>query len=519
MGQTTELKLGKIEDLESEVVRRPEPPVRRGRNGKGLSRRWKIALIIVGALVLIGLVIGGIVWSRRGVVAVQSGKVQREDLSSIVTANGTIKPPTQNFASVNSNSFGKITDIYVKEGDHVKKGQVLMRTEDVQQSANVQAQEAALKTARADVAANEAAVQSAQAALKTAQADLAQAQAKFQQAQDDFKRGQQLYKDQLIAKQVFDQRLSDFQVAEASVQSAQARVVQAKAQYQQAVYNRDMAAARIAQNQAQLVGMKDARDKTIYTSPLDGIVTSLPVHVGENVVLGIQNAPGSNLFQVSDLSIITAEVNVDETDIINVKLGQPAEVLIDAIPNKTFKGHVTEIGQTAVSSTTGATSTTTGAPQEEAKDFKVVVTLDDPPSGLRPGLSATAKVTTATRKDVVAIPIQALTIRTRKELEEANKKPQQAGVAVAANLTSSAAKDKEKEELQGVFMIKNGRAVFVPVETGIMGTTDVEITKGLEPGQEIVTGSYQVLRTLRTDTKIKVDNTKGGPGAGSPSGS
>ena len=507
MGQTTELNIGKIEQTEAE----PLPTRRAGspQNGKK-PRSWKKPLLIsLGALALVILVVGGIIWSKRGVVAVQTGKVLKQDLSSIVTASGEIKPPAESFASVNANSFGKITEILVKEGDHVKKGQLLMRTEDVQQSASVDAQQAAIKTAQADSAASEAAVQSAAAALRTAEADLAQADARLRQAKDDYMRGQELFKDQLIAKQVFDQRLSDYQVAQATLQSSQARVSQAKAQYQQAVYNRDMAGTRVAQNRATLLGLQDARDKTIYTSPLDGIITSLPVHVGENVVLGIQNSPGSLLFQVSDLSVITAEVKVDETDIVNVKLGQPAEVQIDAIPDKKFKGRVTKLGQSAIGRTSGQTVSSSTTSTEEAKDFVVQVTLDDPPPGLRPGLSATAKITTATRKDATTIPIQALTIRTRGELEAAEKAQQKnKGAAMAATSDANATakqKEKEKEEIQGVFVLKDGKAVFQKVETGIMGTTDIEIVKGLNPGQEIVTGSYQVLRTLKSGTKVKVE--------------
>jgi HlyD family secretion protein len=474
-------------------------------------KQWKKTALIIGAIsVLTGLVIGGIVWSKRGTISVQAGRVTREELSSIVTASGQIKPPPENYASVNANSFGKIIQLLVKEGEHVKKGQLLLRTEDIQQLANVDAQKAALKTEEADADAMDAAVQSASAALRTAEADLGQAQAKFGQTRDDYGRGQQLLKDKLIAQQVFDQRRSDYQVAGSAVQSAEARINQAKAQYQQAVFNRNMAKARIAQNQAQLVGMIDARDKTIYRSPLDGIVTSLPVHLGENVVPGIQNQPGSVLFQVSDLSVITAEVKVDETDIVNVKLDQPAEITIDAFPNKFFRGHVTEIGQSAVNATTGqttTTATTTGnSSTEEAKDFKAVVTLDNPPPGLRPGLSTTAKITTATRHNAIAVPIQALTIRTRRELAEGQNGQKGKGQALAATALSETGSDRErsKEELQGVFTIRNGRAVFLPVETGIMGVTDAEIVKGLQPGDEIVTGSYQVLRTLKSNAKVKV---------------
>ena len=382
-------------------------------------KKWKkVTLAVIGIVAFLSLAIGGVVWSRRGVVTVQTGKVQREDLAQIVTANGEVKPVEQNQANVNANSMGKITEILVKEGDHVTKGQLLMRTEDVQQAASVEAQQAAVTTSQADLAAQEANVLSTKAALETAQADLAQAIAKQNQATDNFKRGQELFKAQLLSQQDFDTRLSDYRVAQTSKDSAEAKVAQAKAQYQQALSNRDSARAHVGQSKAQLLGYENQLDQTVYNSPLDGYITSLPVHVGENVVPGIQNTTGSLLYQVSNLSIMTAEVKVDETDIPNVKLGQTAEVLIDAYPNKTFKGHVTQIGESAVGRTTGTTSGATATSSEEAKDFKVVVVIDDPPPGLRPGLSATAKITTATRQNAVAVPIQAVTVRMRRELED-----------------------------------------------------------------------------------------------------
>jgi HlyD family secretion protein len=504
VAQVTELELGRITSPEgaNETSGAPSWP----RNGKGMKSRKKMTLAIVGAVALVGLVAGGIIWSKGGVVTVQTIKVTRQDLAAIVTASGEIKPPTANLANVNANSFGKITDIFVKEGDTVKKGQLLLKTEAVQATANIDAQQAALNTAKSDVEGSEAAVQSAAASLKTSQADLQTAQANLARAQGDFDRGTDLLRDKLIAQQVFDQRLNDFKVAQANVDGAQARVAQAKAQLQQSTFNRDMARARVAQNQATLVGLLDARDKTIYASPLDGIVTSLPVHVGENVVPGIQNAVGSLLYQVSDLAVITAEVKVDETDIVNVKLGQPAEVTIDAIPTKTFKGKVTEIGQSAVGRTSGVTTGTSTSTTEEAKDFKVVVTLDDPPPGLRPGLSTTAKITTATRQNAVTIPIQALTVRTRRQLEE-EERGAKGKVQAATSQPTTSAKDKGKEEVQGAFQLKDGRAVFVPLESGIMGQSDVEVLKGVQPNEEIVSGPFSVLRTLKNHTKVKVDNS------------
>jgi HlyD family secretion protein len=526
MAQMTEVRPGKIEGSEFEALESPGKPV--PRNGKKMKRsKKKIVLLIVGAVALVGLVAGGIAWSKRGVVTVQTGKVVRQDLKAIATASGEIKPPSTKFANVNANSYGKIVEIHVKEGDQVKKGQFLLRTESVQQEADVKGQEAALLTAQADVQGAESAVQAAAAALRTAQAELQQAQANSERARDDFARGEQMLADQLMAQQVFDQRRNEHEVAAANLEAAQARVSQAQALHQQALHSRDMSRARVEQGRASLTRARDIRSKTEYYSPLDGILTSLPVHEGENVVPGIQNQPGSLLYQVSDLSVITAEVKVDETDIVNVKLGQEADVAIDAIPEKTFKGEVTEIGQSAIGRTSGLTSGQSSATSEEAKDFKVVVTIKDPPPGLRPGLSTTAKIVTATRENAVTVPIQALTIRMRRDLEakeKENKVTSAAKAATAAPPTESKpdadkkedGKDREKEELQGIFAVRNGRAVFVPVETGIMGSKDVEVVKGLEAGQEIITGSYKVLRTLKPDTKVKIDNKVGEPGGGVP---
>jgi HlyD family secretion protein len=506
VAQATGLELGRTTSPEGAKEASGAPS--RPRNGKGKKSRKKMILLIVGAVALVGLVAGGIIWSKGGVVTVQTTKVARQDLAAIVTASGEIKPPTADLANVNASSMGKITEIDVKEGDSVKKGQLLLKTEAVQANASVDMQKAALATTKSDVEGLAAAVQSAAAALKTSQANVQTAQANLVRAQQEFKRGEDLLRDKLIAENEFDTRLNNVKVAQATLDGNQAQVVQAKAQLQQATYNLDSARARVAQAEANLVSAVDVRDKTIYTSPLDGIVTSLPVHVGENVVPGVQNTVGSLLYQVSDLAVITAEVKVDETDIVNVKLGQPAEVTIDAIPNKTFKGKVTEIGQSAVGRTSGTTSGTSATTTEEAKDFKVVVTLDNPPPGMRPGLSTTAKITTATRPNAVTIPIQALTVRTRRQLEEEeSSKGTKGKVQAATSPPTTSAKDKGKEEVQGAFQLKDGRAVFVPVESGIMGQSDVEVLKGVQPNEEIVSGPFSVLRTLKNHTKVKVDNS------------
>jgi HlyD family secretion protein len=209
------------------------------------------------------------------------------------------------------------------------------------------------------------------------------------------------------------------------------------------------------------------------------------------------------------MSIVTSEVKVDETDIVNVKIGQDADVTIDAIPGKTFKGTVTQIGSQAVLRTSGLATTQSTTSNQEAKDFKVVVTLASPPENLRPGLSTTAKIRTAEKKNVLAIPIQALAVRTRKDLEEAAKNSKGSsgsGVTLAAP-PPPAPGDPKKDEIQGVFVVNGKKAVFRPVDTGISGVTDIEITKGLKPGDEIVVGSYKALRTLKPESRVKVDNT------------
>jgi HlyD family secretion protein len=268
---------------------------------------------------------------------------------------------------------------------------------------------------------------------------------------------------------------------------------------------------RIKQNAANLTRVTDVLSKTEYAAPFDGVITNLPVREGETVVIGIQNAPGSTLMTIADTSVITAEVKVDETDIVNVKLGQPAEVTIDAIPKQKFKGTVTEIGNNAIIRSTGVSTAQSTSSSQEAKDFKVVVTIQEPPDNLLPGLSTTARITTATRAGVLAIPIQALTVRQRADLEtdkENKKKDKGKVVQTAVKDDKDKAKADPKEEITGVFVLKNKKdAVFVPITTGIAGTTDIEVTNGLQEGDEIVTGSYKTLRTLKNGASVKIDNT------------
>ena len=447
------------------------------------------AVVVVGA----GIVLYSVNQANKGVVTVQTAKVAKQDsLISLVTASGEIKPTT--YTNVQAQGFGRITDILVKEGDPIKKGDRLLLQEHVQASADVQAQSAAMNS-------SESGILAADASYKSAQSDLLLQKANLEKAKLDYERGQGLYKDGLIPKQDFDQRKTAYDAAAASVDSAAARVLQLRAQVEQS-------RAQLSQNKAVLTRTRDILSKTTYVSPINGIVSYLPVRLGEYVVPGIQNSNGSFLMTLSDMSIVTAEVKVDETDIVNVRMGQDADVTIDAVPGKVFHGKVTEIGSQAVLRSSGLATTQSTTSTQEAKDFKVVVTLDSPPANLRPGLSTTAKIKTAEKKSVVAIPIQALAVRTRKDLDDAKKNPNggSSGSALAAPLPSTSG-DPKKEEIQGVFVINGKKAFFKPVKTGISGITDIEITDGLQPGDEIVVGSYKALRTLKPEAPIKVDNS------------
>ena len=454
-------------------------------------KTWKKVLIGITAVVVIGgIVLYSIHQSTKDVVTVQTSKVVRQDLRSIVTASGEVRP--REYTNVLGQGFGKITQIVVKEGDHVKKGDVLLHVESVQPAADVAAQRATIQSSVAAVDMTEANVKSAQATLRQRQADLDKA--KF-----DWGRSQALYKDKLIARSDYDSSKAAYDAAVAAVAAARAQVAQNNATIAQADSN-------LAENRAVLLHQEDVLNKTTYEAPIDGVVTYIAVRVGENVVPGIQNAEGSYLLTISDMSVVTAEVKVDETDITTVKQGEAAEVTIDALPGKSFKGQVTAVGDQAILRTSGQTTTQTEANSQEARDFKVVVTLDNPPSGLRPGLSSTAKIETAQRKQVLAIPIQALAVRTKQELALAA-----AGGKANSSVTLAAAKsdssDPTENEVQGVFVVRNGKAVFVPVQTGITGVTDIEITGGLHDGDEIVTGSYNVLRTMKPNSRIKVNNS------------
>lgn len=462
-------------------------------NPKGNTALKKILIIAAVILVFGGVVALSIVRAQSGYTKAIIGTVARENLVSTVSATGQIKPKT--FVNIGANAMGRVTHFFVQEGDHVQKGEIVATIENVQQEANVAAQQATISAARTDI-------NSYIAAEKTAQANVDHAKADLEQKQLDYQRAQALYKDQVMSKQDFDAKKAAYDLDVASLAQAQAGLAQARAQ---------TASARghLQTQQADLTVQKDILRQTISIAPFAGIVTNEPVRQGEMVVPGIQNTEGSTLMTLADMSVVTAEVKVDETDIVNVAIGQPADVTVDALPGRVFKGHVTEVGDQALLRSTGVATSQSTSGVEEAKDFKVVVTLDHPSDELRPGLSCTAKITTAQKSNVVAIPIEALVMRDPKQLKAEEEHP---GSTVSAATTTT---NQPSQLVQGAFIVSkvNGkdRVHFVPVTTGITGATDIEVLSGLKPGDRIVTGTYRVLRDLKQNSLVKQDTSLAAP--------
>jgi len=457
----------------------------------------KILFIALGILAL-GALVAFMVWkAQSGNTTVLTGKVVRQDLATVVSGTGQIKPKT--YVNLGATAMGRVTHLYVKEGDHVTKGETVATIENVQQEANVAGQQATIAAAKTDIS-------SYIAAEKTQEANVQHAKADLEQKRLDYERAQGLFSGGIMAKQDFDAKKAAYDTSVASLAQAVAALNQAKAQT-------DSMRGHLGTQEASLRFNQDLLNRTIAVAPFDGIVTNEPVREGETVVEGIQNALGSTLMTLADMSVITAEVKVDETDIVNIQIGQPADVTVDALPGRIFKGHVTLAGDQAILRSTGIATSQSTTGTEEAKDFKVVITLDAPDSALRPGLSTTAKITTAHKPEVLTLPIQALTNHAPETLD-AHGKP-------LPESTTPAPGKKAPVPVQGVFVVKNDggklRSVFVPVTTGITGSTDIEVLSGLNEGQEIIIGPFKTLRGLKSGALLKRDSAK--PNAATPASS
>ena len=428
------------------------------------SRRTKVAIGVAAALVLAGVVAVSVTRDSRRRVLVQTQKVARADLVSIVSASGEIRP--KRFVNIASDVSGRITRLLVQEGDAVKQGQLL---------------------AQIDSTRFEADTRQAAAGLEATRAELTRAQADLDVSRLVFERTERMYADKLVSDQVFDQAKAELKMKTAGV---------------------EVLRKRIAQQEAVLESSRDLLVKSTVVSPMAGVVTSLQKEEGETVI-GAQSFQPTVLMTVADLSVMEVEILVDETDIRNVALGQEAEVRVDALQDLEIEGKVTEIGSSAIprGATVAGQQTSAGSTANQAKDFKVTVTLQDPPASLRPGLNATADITTARKSSVLAVPIQAVVVREvdkQGKVVDPDAAPAEEGAPAGANLRAKG------EEREGVFVVAKRQADFKPVKTGVIGETELEVVEGLAEGAEIVTGSYKTLRTLKDQAKIKVEEKKKG---------
>ncbi len=401
------------------------------------SRRKKILLGFV-VVVVIGLVVFfNLRAKREKSIKVTLEKAQLHDLTSTVSASGEVKPKKN--IEISANVPGRIVKIGVVEGQEVKAGDFLLKLDATQYEANAERDRAFIQSYRSQ---------------------LIQSEARMKREKNTYDRQKQLFDSQLISTEQLEAAKVQYDIAVAEVQSIRHQIQQAE---------------------ASLKSSLDSLAKTVYNSPINGIVTSLRVEEGEVAIIGTMNNPGTVLMTIADLSEMEVEVEVDETDVVGVKVSQKADVKVDALPSQILQGTVTEIGSSAIEKLTTT--------QQESRDFLVKVTLVDPPKSLKPGLSASADIITAEKKGVVAVPISALVLR-----EKESKNPP----------------SREKTEEEGVYVVDSGRAKFVPVTKGIMGGLLIEVTSGLKEGQEVIVGPYNALRDLKDGTLVKFEEKKAG---------
>lgn len=477
-----------------------------------VSRNKKI---VIGSVVLIVLagIIAASVFARRGdLPEVQVAKVEkRAVLESKVTANGEVRPIQ--FINLTAEVSGRVTDVYVKEGDVVKKGKPLLRVDPTQLANATSVQEAAMRAAQADVqnqmaaiTASENAINTARAALNTSQADFDRSQVEKANAEIELKRATDLLESGISSRSNYDTAKMRFDSAAASVNAAKARVEQAKVQItdaeirvRQAKASLDSSNARVAQQKASLAQQTDLLSKTTQYATIDGVVGGPIVQVG---TFALSNFSSTPLMLIADMSTINVEVKVDETDITNVKYGQKAKVKVDALGEKEVEGEVVEIAQTALTRSGQTIAQTATSGSQEAKDFKVVIRLvnmsQEVRDRLRPGMSATTVITTDRHENVLAVPLQALVERDPQQLKGDAK-----AAATPTPSQTQTPNPKDKKPIKGLFVVENNKTVFAAVETGITGENDIEVISGLKEGQEIVIGPYRQLRTLKPDQAIK----------------
>ena len=430
---------------------------------------------VIAVLVLMGVAVGAYARSKQEKGTLVTGEtVQQRDLEALVSASGKIEPKRS--VNISAQTMGRVTSIGVREGDRVRSGQFLLQIDPIAAQSAVRRDEAGVAGARTGLEQSRVQVQSARAGLDVARQSL--------------KRQQELWQAGLTTRETLEKAEAEVEMRESDLNG---RTQEIRTREEQ-----------VRQQEAGLVSTRYNLSQSRFQSPFDGIVTRRNIEEGENVVVGTMNNAGTVLLTVADMSVIEAEVEVDETDIPLVQIGQKATITIDAIEGKTFAGRVTEIGNSPIQ-TTGQT-----AGQRTATNFKVVVTLDEAAPEIRPGFTCTAEISTATRANAVAVPIQALTVR-ELEYDQAGTvvpKPRPAPASrfsfsfgAPAQPAAPAAPSElpvghTRKEIEGVFLIRDGKAVFTAVEVGIAGERYFEVTSGLEAGDRVITGPFESVRNL-----------------------
>jgi HlyD family secretion protein len=442
--------------------------------------RGKKILIGVGVVVILGaLAFANIKFKRQDGTVVNVEAVQKRDLQAIVSASGKIQP--QRLVNISADTMGRVTNLAVDEGQRVAKGEFLLQIDPRNLTSAYNQTQASLAAARSQMEQLRVASDSNRASLK--------------QAQDAFTRQQQLWKQGLTTKEALENAENQLKIRQAEATSSERQI--------------ETQRMRMQQEEASLDNARYNLSKVRIESPITGIITRRNIEEGETVVVGTMNNAGTVLLTVADMSVIEAEIEVDETDIPSVQLGQKAKITIDAMPGKTFAGKVTEIGNSPIQATGTASAST------QATNFKVKVTVEGEIPDVRPGFTCTAEITTATRQKVVAVPIQATTVREMvvdkdgsvvREPRTDKKRPSRTSVQA-----SELKPGQERKELEGVFVVRDNRAEFVAVKTGIAGEKYFEVLSGVKEGDQVIVGPFSSVRELADGSAVKIEAAKRSP--------
>ncbi len=438
-----------------------------------------IVIVLVGA----GVVAANLYYRKDKGLSVTTDVIKTRDLEAIVSASGKIQP--KRLVKISAETSGRVVNLAVNEGDRVKAGQFLLQIDPKSLQRRVEGGAAALQAAQASVAQMRQSVETAKAQLIQSQQNLA--------------RQQDLWKQQLTTREALERAVNDVKVAESNVQEREKQIAPQE--------------SRINVEKATLESARYDLSKVRMESPIEGIVTRRNVQEGETAVIGTMNNAGTVLLELADMGLIQAEVEVDETNVPHVQIGQPAKITIDAIPERTFKGHVSEIGNSPIQAA-GSGAVATGT---QATNFKVVVMLDENVPDVRPGFTCTADITTATRKDVVSVPIPAVAVRELiydangqvvKEPKTDKKRRVAADATPAATSTADLKPGQTRKEAEGVFAVRDGKAEFVPIKMGVAGDKYFEVLGGLKAGDQVITGPYNSVRGMADGDLVKVNNGK-----------